>query len=39
MPYDLCVWRRLDARFIRLGGWKGGDRLAYHLKNIDFNCM
>jgi hypothetical protein len=22
------VWRRLAARFIRLGGWKGLDRLA-----------
>jgi hypothetical protein len=34
---NLCVWHHLTARFMRLGGWKGVDRLAspYHLKNID----
>jgi hypothetical protein len=35
--YDLCVWHRLAARFMRLGGKKGVDRLAspYRLKNLD----
>jgi hypothetical protein len=33
--YDLCVWRRLAARFMHLGSWKGVDCLAspYRLKN------
>jgi hypothetical protein len=25
---NLCIWRRLAAHFIRLGGWKVVDRLA-----------
>jgi hypothetical protein len=31
-----CVWRRLTARFMRLGGWKGVEHLASpcRLKNI-----
>jgi hypothetical protein len=32
-----CVWRHLAARFMRLGGWKGVERLvsSCRLKNID----
>jgi hypothetical protein len=33
---NLCVWCCLTARFMRLGCWKGVDRLTspYRLKNI-----
>jgi hypothetical protein len=35
----LCVWSRLVARFMHLGGWKGVDHLTspYRLKNIGAN--
>jgi hypothetical protein len=36
-----CVWRRLAARLMRLGGWKGVERLASpcRLKNIEHSNL